>query len=78
MKPYIELQNISKSFGKHEIIKNVSLCVEQGKTVGLIGANGSGKSVLFKILCGFERPDAGNVFVQKNSLEKAAWIFLKI
>ena len=75
VKPYIELQNISKSFGKHEIIKNVSLCVEQGKTVGLIGANGSGKSVLFKILCGFERPDAGNVFVRGKQLGEGGMDF---
>ena len=36
-------------------LKNVSLCVERGTTVGLVGANGSGKSVLFKMICGFEK-----------------------
>ena len=59
MNSYIELRTISKSFKGRTILKDVSLSVEQGKAVGLVGENGSGKSVLFKILCGFEKPDQG-------------------
>lgn len=64
MDSYIEIRNISKSFGRKTILQDVSLSVDCGKTVGLVGTNGSGKSVLFKILCGFEKPDQGNVFVR--------------
>ena len=61
MSSYFEIKNVSKGFGNRRILKDVSLSVERGKTVGLVGANGSGKSVLFKILCGFEKPDQGRV-----------------
>ena len=52
MSSYIEIKNVSKSFGGRAILQNVSLFAEQGTTVGLVGANGSGKSVLFKIIYG--------------------------
>ena len=46
MSSYIEVKNVSKSFSGRAILQNISLPVEQGTTVGLVGANGSGKSVL--------------------------------
>lgn len=70
MGSYVEVKNISKSFGDRVILQDVSLSVEQGTTVGLIGANGSGKSVLFKIICGFEKPDQGSVYVRSRRLGK--------
>ena len=68
MSSYFEIKNVSKGFGNRRILKDVSLSVERGKTVGLVGANGSGKSVLFKILCGFEKPDQGRVCVRGKQL----------
>lgn len=68
MSSYFEIKNVSKGFGNRKILKDVSLSVERGKTVGLVGANGSGKSVLFKILCGFEKPDQGRVRVRGKQL----------
>lgn len=70
MKALIELKEITKSFGGNILFENVSLSVEQGETVGLVGANGSGKSVLFKILCGFESPDSGQVLIRGKQLGK--------
>lgn len=70
MSSYIELRKVSKSFGHRRILREVSLAVERGKTVGLVGANGSGKSVLFKILCGFEKPDNGDIYVRGRQLGK--------
>lgn len=70
MDSYIEIKNVSKSFGQREILQEVSLSVECGETVGLVGANGSGKSVLFKILCGFEKPDNGSVCVRGKQVGK--------
>ena len=66
MRSYIEVKNVSKSYGGKPILQDASLSIEQGTTVGLVGANGSGKSVLFKILCGFEKPDRGSVYVRGN------------
>lgn len=70
MKTIIEMKHVSKAFGRRMILKDVSLKVQKGTTVGLIGANGSGKSVLFKMLCGFERPDRGAVLVRGKRLGK--------
>ena len=70
MSSYIELRKVSKSFEHRGVLREVSLSVERGKTVGLVGANGSGKSVLFKILCGFEKPDKGDVYVRGRQLGK--------
>lgn len=63
MSSYIEVKDISKSFGQRTLFQNVSLSIERGKTVGIVGTNGSGKSVLFKMLCGLEKPDKGSVSV---------------
>ena len=70
MSSYIEVKNVSKSFGGKAILQDVSLSIEQGTAVGLVGGNGSGKSVLFKILCGFEKPDRGSVYVRGKQLGK--------
>lgn len=59
MGSFIKVQNVSKQFGKKVILHDVSFTVARGETIGVVGANGSGKSVLFKILCGFEKPDSG-------------------
>ena len=70
MGAYIELKNVSKRFQSKIVLNDVSLTVEQGKTIGIVGANGSGKSVLFKIICGFLRPDSGKVLVRGKELGK--------
>lgn len=64
MSACIELQNVSKQFAGQSVLNGVSLTIERGTTVGLLGANGSGKSVLFKAICGIVKPDSGNVFVE--------------
>ena len=70
MKEYIEIESISKSFNGHEVLRDVSLSIKKGRTIGLVGGNGSGKSVLFKILCGFVKPDSGKVFIQGKEIGK--------
>lgn len=72
---YIEVKNVSKSFDHRTVLEDVSLSVDRGKVIGLVGANGSGKSVLFKILCGFEKPDTGSVFVRGEKLGEHGWDF---
>lgn len=59
----IELKNVTKEFDKVEIIKNISLEFETGKIYGLYGRNGSGKSVLMKLICGFSIPTKGKVLI---------------
>ena len=57
----IELHNISKSFGDHHVLKEVSAVFEQGKVNFVIGRSGSGKSVMTKCTVGLIEPDLGHV-----------------
>jgi sulfate-transporting ATPase len=59
----IEVNKLSKSYGDRLLFENISFTVPKGSIVGIIGANGMGKSTLFKILMGAEKPDGGEVKV---------------
>ena len=59
--PLIEMRNISKSFGAVVALRQVSLAVDVGEVVGLVGDNAAGKSTLMKILSGVYTPDTGEV-----------------
>ncbi|MCJ8010945.1 ABC transporter ATP-binding protein [Paenibacillus sp. KQZ6P-2] len=64
----IEVSNVSKAFSGQPVLQNVHLQIPQGQTVGIVGGNGSGKSVLFKVICGFIRPDEGTVKIRGDAL----------
>lgn len=70
MDEIITLAQISKRFSGRCVLSDVSLTVRQGETVGIVGSNGSGKSVLFHVLCGFLAPDGGTVRVRGRLLGK--------
>ena len=57
----IEVKNVCKKFKNEEVLKNVNLNFESGKIYGFRGKNGSGKSVLLKIMCGLYAPTSGEV-----------------
>ena len=57
----IEVKNLNKSFNKIEVLKDINITFESGKIYGLIGRNGSGKSVFLKLLCGFYKPTSGKI-----------------
>ncbi len=59
----LELQGVDKSFGSQQIIQNASAILQHGERVGLIGANGSGKSVLLKMILGELQPDGGDIIL---------------
>ena len=59
----ISVKNLSKSFGQERVLKNVSRDFEKGKIHGIVGNNGSGKTVLMKCICGFLIPDGGSITV---------------
>ncbi|MCI5995575.1 MAG: ATP-binding cassette domain-containing protein [Blautia sp.] len=66
----IKVENISKSFGKEKVLDDVSLGVKKGTICGIIGRNGSGKTVLFKCICGFMHTDSGQILVREKKIGK--------
>lgn len=70
METIISLNQVSKSFSGRRVLSGISLDIEKGSTVGIVGFNGSGKSVLFNIICGFLTPDSGQVCVRGCPLGK--------
>ncbi|XQS17441.1 ABC transporter ATP-binding protein [Citrobacter telavivensis] len=66
----IAAENVTWKVGKKVIVNNVSLNVAPGKTVGLLGPNGCGKSSLLRILAGLRRPDIGNVTLDGKTLSR--------
>ena len=63
MENVIEVRDVNKFFGEEHVLKDVSHTFEKGKIHGIVGNNGSGKTVLMKCICGFLRPDSGTIFV---------------
>lgn len=57
----LELRNISKSFNQKNILKNISFKIKKGETICLLGASGSGKSTILKIIAGLDFPDGGQI-----------------
>ena len=66
----IEVSNVSRKLGNEEVLKNINLELEPGKIYGFIGRNGSGKTMLFRTICGFLKPDTGYVKVDGRDLYK--------
>ena len=70
MEYIIEIKNLSKSFGSIRVLKDITVCFEKGKIHGLIGRNGSGKTMLLKCICGFVPPTSGTVSVNHKIIGK--------
>ncbi|WP_322153258.1 amino acid ABC transporter ATP-binding protein [Paratractidigestivibacter sp.] len=66
--PVIRVEGLRKSFGSHEVLKNIDLSVMPGQVVTIIGASGSGKSTLLRCLNLLETPDAGHVWFHGSDL----------
>src|SRR5689334_18918666 len=62
------VQNISKSFGETSVLNNVTFDVAKGESLVLLGASGSGKTTILRIIAGLEQPDSGKVFLQGNDV----------
>lgn len=63
MENCIEVQNVVKRFRDQVVLKNVLISFEKGKIHGIVGRNGSGKTVLFKCICGLMHPEEGVILV---------------
>lgn len=67
--PLLRVNKISKTFGGVAAVRNVSLTVEAGEILGIMGPNGSGKTTLFNLISGALVPDAGEIFFQDNRVD---------
>lgn len=70
MAEIISIENLTKKFGDVTVIDNVNLSIERGKIYGIIGRNGSGKTVLFKLITGYLSPTGGRVVVSGKEIGK--------
>ena len=63
----LSAQNVAKSFGVNEVLKDVSFTLQQGERMGLVGVNGCGKSTLMRIIAGLESPDSGEISMARGT-----------
>jgi hypothetical protein len=59
----IRLNNVRKRFGDKEALKDISLTIEKGETIAIIGGSGSGKSTLLRLMIGLDRPTSGEIYI---------------
>lgn len=67
----LEIKNLNKKFGTNEVLKDVNINMTGGNIYGFIGRNGSGKSVLLKIICGFYTIDSGTILLNEENYIKS-------
>jgi simple sugar transport system ATP-binding protein len=65
----LRVERIAKSFGPVTALRDVNLHLRKGEVLGLLGDNGAGKSTLIKIICGFQKPDSGRMFLRGQPYE---------
>lgn len=66
----IQVNALSKSYYGYPVLKNVNMTLKRGEIIGFVGANGSGKSILLKMICGFILPDEGTISVDGKLIGK--------
>mgnify|MGYP001426684621 FL=1 len=63
-KPLLAVKDISMSFEKRQILKDLSFEIHKGSIVGMLGPNGVGKSTIINLVCGLISPDKGDIFIR--------------
>lgn len=68
----LSVQNLSKSYGKRPVVRDVSFSVRQGEIVGLLGPNGAGKTTCFYMTIGLVRQDGGGIYIDDQDISNLA------
>lgn len=68
MERVIDIQHVSKSFGQHEVLKDIDFTVQKGEVVSIIGSSGSGKSTLLRCINLLEKPSGGKIIYQGENI----------
>ena len=63
MRPVIEIENLTKYYGKHRGIEHLNLVVDEGEFFGFIGPNGAGKTTILDAICGKNHVSEGKIFI---------------
>lgn len=75
MEMIVSVQNICKSFGQSEVLRNCSITLQKGEVYSILGVNGAGKTTLMKLPLGLQKPDGGSVLVfGKNIAETGTYL----
>ena len=69
--PVVSVTDIRKTFGSHSVLNGISLSVNRGETLAVLGRSGTGKSVLLRLIIGLETPDSGSVFIHGQDIAGA-------
>ncbi len=67
---FIELHEVTKSFGNNTVIKNLSISVEEGKFLSLLGGSGCGKTTTLRLVAGFEVPTSGQILIEGKDVSR--------
>ena len=67
-KPLIKLEKISLSFGKRQILENISFNINKGEILGMLGPNGVGKSTIFNLITGLIKPNYGSIIINNENV----------
>lgn len=68
MSTLLECKDLTKNYGRHTAIDNISLSIESGHIIGLLGPNGSGKTTLIKMMNGLLTPTSGTIYMNQNPI----------
>ena len=68
MASFIDIQNLKKHFGDHEVLDDISLSIKEGEIVSIIGSSGSGKSTLLRCINLLEEPTGGEIYVDGDNI----------
>lgn len=64
----IEIKNVSKSYGALKVLDDITFDVNSGEFIAIFGKSGSGKTTLLNILATFDKPDKGEIIIEKNNI----------
>ncbi|BCZ44259.1 ABC transporter ATP-binding protein [Clostridium gelidum] len=65
---FLKIDNVTKVYGKHNVLSNVTFSINEGEVIGLVGPNGAGKTTIMKIIVGLIRDYSGNVYLQGRNI----------
>jgi spermidine/putrescine ABC transporter ATP-binding subunit len=70
--PLLEIRNVAKGFGNRAVLRGITLDIDSGEFLTILGESGSGKTTLLRLIAGFERPDSGEIWMAGERIDELA------